>query len=270
MLASTKKMPEVIAPVVENEDEDDGGFGRSPKKEVQKNIVAPTKGLVRVRWGRKGLTRFLSHLDSLRVIERAMRRSGLPVEYSQGFHPHMKISYGPPLPLGFSSEAEYFDLTLERPFTQDMAVRLSETLPEGYFMIMAKSIINSKISLSGKLNRAIYEVAIDKNIDCRNNLADILGQTKTEIKRIGKDETKVVDIRPAIHKLEYREESGLNADAAGIIMELGLGQAGYVRPQEVISASGIIPDELIPALLIHRREVLYIDENGNRLTPMEF
>jgi radical SAM family uncharacterized protein/radical SAM-linked protein len=270
MLASSKKLPEVITPIIENEDDEDGGFGRSPKKGVQKNIVAPTKGLVRVRWGRTGLTRFLSHLDSLRVIERALRRSGLPVEYSQGFHPHMKISYGPPLPLGFSSEAEYFDLTLERPFTQDMAVRLSETLPEGYFIIMAKSIINSKVSLSGKLNRAIYEIAIDKKIDCRNSLADILGQTKTEIKRVGKDETKVVDIRPAIHKLEYIEESGLNSDLAGIVMELGLGSAGYVRPPEVMAASGIIPNELIPALLIHRREVLYIDDNGNRLTPMEF
>jgi radical SAM family uncharacterized protein/radical SAM-linked protein len=270
MLASTKKPPEKINPAVEGEEDDDGGFGRSKKKGVQKNIVAPTKGMVRIRWGRKGLTRFLSHLDSMRVIERAIRRSGLPVEYSQGFHPHMKISYGPPLPLGFTSEAEYLDMSLERPFTQDMAARLGETLPEGYFLITARPIINTKISLSGKLNRAVYEIALDKNIDCRNNLADILGQTTVEVERVGKEETKRIDIRPAIYKLEYREESSLNSELAGIITELGIGTGGYVRPQEIIMAGKITPDELIPALLIHRRDVFYVDDAGNRLTPMEF
>lgn len=270
LLRESTKGSTAPIPAVENGDEEESGFGRSPKKGVQKAGVAPTKGQVRVRWGRKGLTRFLSHLDNLRVMERAIRRSGLPIEYSQGYHPHMKVSYGPPLPLGFTSDAEYFDLSLERPFYPPMAGRLSESLPQGYFLVMARPVIGGKESLSSKLNRAVYEVVIDKSIDCRDKLAYLLSQEKVEVNRTAKDEIKVVNIRPAIYELSYLEESTLAPEKAVVVMELGVGSAGYVRPQEVILAAGLGDEKTVPALIIHRRDLLYINPDGARISPMEF
>lgn len=270
LLKESKKRISPVPDVSDADIDDDGGFGRSRKKGVQKTLVAPTKGQVRVRWGRKGLTRFLSHLDNLRVIERSLRRSGLPVEYSQGFHPHMKMSFGPPLPLGFTSEAEYFDLSLERPFHSEMAARLGAAFPDGFYLVMAKAIINARESLSSKLNRAIYEVVIDKNVDCKDKMAYLLSLEKAEVRRASKDEIRVVDIRPAIFKLEYIEQSTVSPDRAAIIMELGLGQAGYARPQEVMMVSGVIAEPLLPALIIHRRDLLYIDGKGDKLTPMDW
>src|SRR6185295_10079297 len=69
----------------------------------------------RVRaWFRKGeRARFISHLDVLRYWERAIRRAGLPLSYSQGFTPHPKLAFAGPLPLGFCSEAEIVDVTLD-------------------------------------------------------------------------------------------------------------------------------------------------------------
>lgn len=65
-------------------------------------------------WFAKGdRVRFISHLDVLRYWERAIRRAGLPLAYSQGFTPHPKIAFAGPLPLGFTSEAEVMDVTLD-------------------------------------------------------------------------------------------------------------------------------------------------------------
>ena len=57
-----------------------------------------------------GMAKFISHLDLLRCFERAILRSGLPVEYSQGFNPHQKMTFALPLPVGVTSECEAVDI----------------------------------------------------------------------------------------------------------------------------------------------------------------
>lgn len=270
LLSESKKAVQPPTEMRNTAKDADDGFGRSRKKTIPKASVAPNKSQVRIKWGRRGLTRFLSHLDNLRVIERAIRRAGMPVEYSMGFHPHMKLSFGPPLPLGFSSEAEYLDISLEQPFQADMAHRLSAAFPEGYFVIMAKSTISTKESLSSRLNRAIYEVLIDKNQNYGEKINRLLSQPKVDINRMTKEETKVVDIRPAIFEISFKEKSNFDPDKAALHLELGIGSSGYAKPQEVILAAGLIHETAVPALRIHRLELLNVDQFGKRLTPMEF
>jgi radical SAM-linked protein len=256
--------------VPSGEETEDSGFGRSRKKLAARSTSVPTKSKVRIRWGRKGLTRFLSHLDNVRVIERAIRRVGLPAEYTLGFHPHMKLSFGPPLQLGYTSEAEYFDLALDRPFLPEMARCLAEALPDGYYVIGAISIVDKKVSLSGRLNRAVYEVNVARNGDFQTLLDALLSRDMVEIDRATKTETKRVDIRPAVYVLEYLEESPTSPGSAAICMELGVGSAGYARPSEVLTAAGIADEETLAGWEFHRKDLLYIDDEKRRLTPMEF
>ncbi len=250
--------------------DNDFGFGRSPKRTVRTSSIAPTLSVLRFRWGRRGLRRFLSHLDNVRVMERALRRSGLPVSYTQGFHPHMKISFGPPLTLGYTSSAEYFDLHLDRPAQLDLVDKLNASLPDGYYIISTKGVINTKTSLSGKINRAVYELTVDRDPSYPEKINALLERDTIEIQRVGKDSTKTVDIRPALYACTWQEESEDDPNQAKLILELGVGQAGYARPTEVMLTAGIADEQDVPALAFHRREMLYIDENGNRLTPLEF
>ena len=250
-------------------DEDDG-FGRSRKKAVQKIGFGSVTSNVRIRWGRKGLARFLSHRDNMRLLERAIRRAGIPAAFSKGFHPHMKMAFGPPLSVGFTSEAEYLDLTLERPFQPDMAQRISRELPSDFSLFAAQPIINTKVSLSGKLNRAIYEIPLDAdNNDVQSKIDALMSRNKVEIDRETKDDVKTVDIRPAIYILQFRPSETEKA-LGTLYMELGIGTAGYARPTEVLKVSGIVDDSRIPAVIIHRKNLLFIDDNGRRLSPMEF
>ena len=67
---------------------------------------------LRVRFSKTGKIRFIGHRDVARVIERAVRRTGLPVAYSEGFSPRMRMSFGLALPTGYESDGEFVELPL--------------------------------------------------------------------------------------------------------------------------------------------------------------
>ena len=76
--------------------------------------------------------KYLSHLDTARMVERAARRAGLPLAFSQGFRHRPLLSFGPPLPVGTSGEDEYLDLELrEEVAAPEVGRRLGEMLPSG-------------------------------------------------------------------------------------------------------------------------------------------
>src|ERR1700732_1405887 len=89
-----------------------------------------------VRYAKRGKMRFASHLDVARAFERGVRRAGLPIAYSSGFHPHPKISYAGGAPTGVASEAEYLSLTLTTRTEADaVRERLNAALPDGIEVI---------------------------------------------------------------------------------------------------------------------------------------
>ena len=65
---------------------------------------------IRSRFKKYGLARYVSHIDMIRVFERAMRRADIPLAYSQGYHPHPMLSFSPALAVGVTSDAEYMDV----------------------------------------------------------------------------------------------------------------------------------------------------------------
>jgi len=85
---------------------------------------------VRIQFEKRGAIRFTSHKDVVRIFERAFASAGLPVSFSEGFHPHMRMSFGPPLKTGWESLGEYMDLTLETPM-DDMAAAINARVPDG-------------------------------------------------------------------------------------------------------------------------------------------
>lgn len=67
-----------------------------------------------IKYGKDRDLRFISHLDLLRTWERLLRRADLPLAYTEGYNPRVKMSFGQPLPLGFVSQAEYLELYLKQ------------------------------------------------------------------------------------------------------------------------------------------------------------
>jgi radical SAM-linked protein len=96
---------------------------------------------VQVTYTKGEEVKFIGHRDLMRAFQRAVRRSALPIAYSQGFNPHMKISWGNALKVGATSAGEQATLQLDgwvRP--DDVKTRLNQTLPRGLEIIAASVV----------------------------------------------------------------------------------------------------------------------------------
>jgi len=261
--AKIEEEPATAAPAP-NENE---MFGRRKKRIIgPRQTLSPTRGKVRLKWGKRGLVRFLSHLENNRIFERAIRRADLPVSYSQGFHPHQKLSFGPPLPHGYSSDCEYLDIQVEGNCTREHIMSLSKTLPEGFFIADFKLIYSKAPAISALLNRATYRIIGDFQDSHRleSCLNELLQKDTILANRGTKEGSKEVEIRPAIYRLELHE----NGRQPAVEMELGLGQGGYAKPNEVFEVLNMFSTEAIASFHFHRQALQYRDESGEYLDPL--
>ena len=93
---------------------------------------------IRIKFKKTGLSIFFSHLDLQKVMQRALKMSGLPVWYSKGFNPHIYMTFTPPLSLGHESLCESFDFRLEEDMTEEQILKAMEgTLPDGIILTAA-------------------------------------------------------------------------------------------------------------------------------------
>ncbi len=119
----------------------------------------------RLRITKAGMMKYLSHLEYIRVIERALRRTGLPLEFSEGFHPAPKFSFSPAIPVGVESFAEYMDITLAFSLDpEDVMERLNNVLPDGISVASAEEIPLKATSVSNLITEFKYEVKIDAGL----------------------------------------------------------------------------------------------------------
>ncbi len=112
---------------------------------------------VRIVYSKHGLIRFIGHLDTMNVMFSALRRAGLPLHYTEGFNPRVKASFSPPLPLGFSSEAEFLELSLNRKIKPEgLKDSLQVELPGGIVLKIVEEIPVGGKSLCGSIKAVEY------------------------------------------------------------------------------------------------------------------
>lgn len=114
----------------------------------------------RLRYSKRGLTRFLGHRDVVRAFHRAFRRAGMKLSYSSGFHPHPKMRFSFPLSLGIESVAEYvdFDLSDSHQDVETILKTVEKSLPEGFKPIELNEIALNDPPVSSKIQRVTYEI----------------------------------------------------------------------------------------------------------------
>ena len=114
---------------------------------------------IRVEFSKTGILSYLSHLELMILLQRAIRRAGFPIEYSKGFHPVQDISFGPPLGVGISGLSEYFDMKVTPPF--DLVRNtglLNSLLPEGVAVQCMSAVPANAESLNSFITCYEYEV----------------------------------------------------------------------------------------------------------------
>lgn len=127
--------------------------------------------MITAKFSKIDYSRFLSHLDLQTIINRAIKRAGFIINYSQGFNPHPILKMSPPIPLGIKSSAEYFTTDI---FVQDKGIfeeKIRDTLPKGIKIINTWqtedqpkiAALSSAIGYSlNNLNRSIIRNILDE------------------------------------------------------------------------------------------------------------
>lgn len=233
---------------------------------------------LRVRYTKTGKVRFTGHRDVVRLWERAMRRSGLPVAWSEGFSPRPLISFGLALPTGAESLAEYLDVVLderratagpegsvERP---GLAELLSSLLPEGLDVTAVAALPMGSGSLQHEVSSCSWELEVlglPQEV-LRTRVEQVLAAPKLLVRRERKGRAADDDLRPALLALAV---TGLGAPAeatargtVGLSAELATRPRG-VRPQELLQGLG---SEL--SLARARRIHQWIERDGARWEPL--
>lgn len=187
-------------------------------------------------WFRKGeRVRYISHLDVLRYWERAIRRAGLPLSYSQGFTPHPKLAFAGPLPLGFTAEAEVMDVTLDDRVDIDrFRERLAEQTSDDLRLVDAVEIAATAPPPQALTLWADYALDLpDVPLPAaRDAVATFLGQREFPWREERKEKTREYDLRGAVAMLDAVPIDG----GTRLRMRLQADQELMARPEQLVAA----------------------------------
>jgi radical SAM family uncharacterized protein/radical SAM-linked protein len=132
----------------------------------KQGVYARYEAKYRLRITKAGMMKYLSHLEYIRVIERALRRTGLPMEFSEGFHPAPKFSFSPAIPVGVESFAEYMDITLSFSLDEeDVMERINNVLPDGISVAYCEEIPLKAPPVANLITEMKYEVKLDSGLN---------------------------------------------------------------------------------------------------------
>ena len=166
---------------------------------------------IRIKFAKTGVMKFVGHLDVMRYFQKAIRRAELPIAYSEGFSPHMLLSFASPLGVGISSTGEYFDMVLAEDMkTDEIVKRLNATMVEGMEVISARHVPDGKASKAMSLVAgADYLVQFREGkmpeIDLETKVPEFFALPQIEIMRKTKRSEKLTDIRPWIYDMKVKK-----------------------------------------------------------------
>ncbi len=102
---------------------------------------------IRVKFSKHGAMKFIGHLDIMRYFQKAIRRAEIPIVFTEGFSPHMVMSFASPLGVGIESEGEYMDIEIKEHLSTEEAVRrLDAVMSEGMRILDFRQIPEEKAS----------------------------------------------------------------------------------------------------------------------------
>jgi radical SAM-linked protein len=195
---------------------------------------------LRITFSKSGALRYTGHLDLHSIWERTIRRSGLPLAYTQGFHPGPKIQLASALPLGFIGRAEIVDVWLNEPQADEPVRHYAELIqiaaPPGLGVVSVERVDEHAPALQTQVTCADYEVILLDpldELDLTERVAAILGATSLPRERRGKQ----YDLRPLIENLGVLPAEG--SGTARLQMRLAARDGATGRPEEVLDAMGI-------------------------------
>ncbi len=169
----------------------------------------------RIEYEKKDALAFISQLDVQKTFQRAFRRCDIKLAFSNGFNPHPKIQYSPPIPLFSTSYSEYMDVALiEDIKVEALKEKLNFALPINMQILSVEKIKEDDKGLSMVMEGAVYkiEISFDGDIEkLKEDIEKVMGKDEIFVDKVNKKgKVNRIDIKPRIKKLEvFTEEDSL-------------------------------------------------------------
>ncbi|MDX1689225.1 MAG: TIGR03936 family radical SAM-associated protein [Candidatus Promineifilaceae bacterium] len=212
-----------------------------------------------MKFSKIGPTRYISHLDLARALERALNRARVPVSYTQGYNPRPRMQFASALPLGFTSEAELADVWLEEEMVPAEArEQIMSRMAPGIVVHEVWEVPLDAPAMQASTLETAYVAQVDDVIDLgedsidraelRQRVEGLLAAESVMRERRGKE----YDLRPLVLELDLEE------DETGVLlltMRLLLQPGKTGRPDEVLDALGLDP----LSVRVHRTKIVLED-----------
>ncbi|MCL2698218.1 MAG: TIGR03936 family radical SAM-associated protein [Oscillospiraceae bacterium] len=200
---------------------------------------------MRVYFKKTGRAKYISHLDLQRTMQRALKRAKLPVWETEGFNPHIYITFALPLSLGIESACESFDIKLtDEILPQEICDKLNAVLTEDLQIIKAARPVYKHT----EIKKAEYEIEVEH----AEKFRDFMSQNEIMIKKKTKKGEAIIDLKPLIELKEIK--------SGKVTLLLPAGNELSVNPMQTVSAlSAFLGDEV--KAVVKRTKIFCADGN---------
>ncbi len=208
---------------------------------------------LRIKFSRGAEIKYISHLDIVRLWQRAFNRAGIQIAYSTGFSPHPKISLAAPLPLGVTGEAELMDIVIVRGVAPQFFVSImNQELPPGMAVEKVHPISQELPSLQSQVSQADYRVKVETAsgpADIQSAVANLLALEHLPWQHQRDTGPHQYDLRLLINNIKVVE---WNPPMGVLEMRLRCDSNGSGRPEQVAAALGFTQRPLS----VHRTQLI--------------
>ncbi len=183
------------------------------------------------------IVRHLGLLDLQRTMQRALRRSGLPVAYSKGFNPHMVMSFASALSSGIPGDAELLDVSLCGEATEEECLAaMNRVLPPALQASRVRLVDDRFPKVSASLRTAQYRIALRGGETAKivADVPDFLAEEEIMALRKTKKSETMVNIRPMIHELTVDMDD--QANEAVLTARVSFIEQATLKPDLLVSA----------------------------------
>ncbi len=184
--------------------------------------------------------KYIAHLDLMLAWERALRRAGIPLAYSQGYNPRPKMQAASGLPLGTTGRAEIIDIITTAPLDPAGALsRIRAALPAGIALHSIEAVPLKAPTLQHLVRQAEYTVTVETDLpaaELERRIQNLLAADSVIQTRRRRQREEQFDLRPLLHDLRLLD---LSDGVARLFVRVTAGQYGNLRPQDVLVALGL-------------------------------
>ncbi len=192
---------------------------------------------IRLKFTKQGPVKYVGHLDTMRLFQRAIKVAGIPVAYSQGFSPHSLVYFALPLGVGVSSIGEYMEIITNEDISPELVMkRMNEVLVEGIRILSAWQVDDKGDSLMSLVGAADYDIkllldeGVVLNVDALKQ--DLESVQELVIMKKGKKGIKPVDIKPLILNCNIvKHEDGIHIES-----QVLAGSSQNLNPELLVQA----------------------------------